>query len=64
MLGVTQPRVSDLLRGRLHLFSTDTIIGMLIRLGMRVRFVVDSPSRRGVTAKSARGRQRSRVRRP
>src|ERR1051326_6892938 len=42
VLGVSQPRVSDLLRGRLHLFSTDTIVDMLIRLGMRVRFVVDS----------------------
>ena len=40
LLGVTQPRVSDLLRGRLDLFSTDALIDMLARLGKRVRFVV------------------------
>lgn len=39
MMRVTQPRVSDLLRGRLDLFSTDTLIDMLARLGIRVRLV-------------------------
>lgn len=29
ILGVTQPRVSDLLRGRIDLFSTDALIDML-----------------------------------
>jgi predicted XRE-type DNA-binding protein len=40
ILGVTQPRVSDLLRGRVDLFSTDALIDMLGRLGVRVRFVL------------------------
>ena len=40
ILGVTQPRVSDLLRGRIDLFSTDALIDMLARLGIRVRLVV------------------------
>jgi predicted XRE-type DNA-binding protein len=40
MLRVTQPRVSDLLRGRIDLFSTDTLIDMLARLGVGVRLVV------------------------
>jgi predicted XRE-type DNA-binding protein len=40
VLKVTQPRVSDLLRGRLDLFSTDTLIDMLDRLGIQVRFVL------------------------
>jgi len=35
-----QPRVSDLLRGRIHLFSTDTLIDMLARLGGGVRLVL------------------------
>jgi predicted XRE-type DNA-binding protein len=35
LLGVTQPRVSDLLRGRIDLFSTDALIDMLARLGFR-----------------------------
>lgn len=39
LLRVTQPRVSDLLRGRIDLFSTDTLIDMLARLGVRVRLV-------------------------
>jgi predicted XRE-type DNA-binding protein len=38
-LRVTQPRVSDLLRGRIDLFSTDTLIDMLARLGVGVRLV-------------------------
>jgi predicted XRE-type DNA-binding protein len=40
VLQVTQPRVSDLLRGRIDLFSTDTLIDMLARLGVSVRLVV------------------------
>ncbi len=47
LLHVTQPRVSDLLRGRLDLFSTDTLIDILARLGVRVRFVL-KPARRRV----------------
>ena len=44
VLRVTQPRVSDLLRGRIDLFSTDALIDMLARLGVGVRLVV-KPSR-------------------
>jgi predicted XRE-type DNA-binding protein len=40
LLHVTQPRVSDLLRGRIDLFSTDSLIDMLARLGVRVRIVL------------------------
>ena len=47
ILGVTQPRVSDLLRGRIGLFSTDAIIDMLARFGVRVKIVL-KPSRRGL----------------
>ncbi len=39
-LRVTQPRISDLLRGRIDLFSTDALIDMLARLGVGVRLVV------------------------
>ena len=35
-----QPRVSDLLRGRIDLFSTDALIDMLASLGVGVRLVV------------------------
>jgi predicted XRE-type DNA-binding protein len=40
LLHVSQPRVSDLLRGRIDLFSTDSLIDMLARLGVRVRIVL------------------------
>ena len=46
ILRVTQPRVSDLLRGRLDLFSTDTLIDMLARLGVHVRLVLKASRRR------------------
>ena len=35
MLGVTQPRISDLFQGRINLFSVDTLIGMLARAGVQ-----------------------------
>jgi predicted XRE-type DNA-binding protein len=44
ILSITQPRVSDLLRGRIDLFSTDTLIDILARLGVSVRLVL-KPSR-------------------
>ena len=49
ILRVTQPRVSDLLRGRIDLFSTDALIDMLARFGVRVKLVL-KPSRRGLRA--------------
>ncbi len=44
LLHVSQPRISDLLRGRIDLFSTDALIDMLAHLGARVRLTV-KPSR-------------------
>ena len=46
LLGVTQPRVSDLMRGRIDLFSIDTLIDMLARLGVRTRLVLQPRRRR------------------
>jgi len=40
LLRITQPRVSDLLRGRIDLFSTDSLIDMLARFGVGVKLVV------------------------
>jgi predicted XRE-type DNA-binding protein len=45
ILRVTQPRVSDLLRGRIDLFSTDALIDMLARTGVRVQLVLKTPRR-------------------
>ena len=49
--GVTQPRVSDLTRGKIDLFSIDTLMGMLARAGMRVELRLARVSRgRGAQA--------------
>lgn len=40
LFGVTQPRVSDLVRGKIDLFSIDTLIDMLARAGYQVNFRV------------------------
>ncbi len=39
-MGITQPRVSDLMRGKLHLFSIDSLVAMLGSLGLKVDFKV------------------------
>jgi predicted XRE-type DNA-binding protein len=36
LLGVSQPRVSDLVRGRIELFSIDSLVNMLARAGVYV----------------------------
>ncbi|HEU5281484.1 MAG TPA: helix-turn-helix transcriptional regulator [Gammaproteobacteria bacterium] len=40
-LGITQPRVSDLKRGKLHLFTIDVLVNMLAKLGKPVALVID-----------------------
>ncbi|MBI5119045.1 XRE family transcriptional regulator [Candidatus Poribacteria bacterium] len=45
MLGVTQPRISDLFKGKINLFSIDTLVDMLSQVGVRVKLVV-TPSKR------------------
>jgi predicted XRE-type DNA-binding protein len=49
-LGITQPRVNDLLRGRLARFSIDALIVYLTRLGVRVRIDTSAPKRAGRAA--------------
>ena len=40
LLGVRQPRISDLMRGRIDLFSMETLIDMLAALGVSVKLVM------------------------
>jgi predicted XRE-type DNA-binding protein len=40
LFGVSQPRVSDLVRGRIERFSVDTLVAMLGNAGIRVELVV------------------------
>jgi predicted XRE-type DNA-binding protein len=39
-LGVTQPRLNDLLRGRIDRFSLDALIGLAERAGLAVRMEI------------------------
>lgn len=43
LLGVTQPRVSDLVRGKIELFSLDTLVNMATAAGMRVELRIPDP---------------------
>lgn len=40
LFGVTQPRVNDLLRGKIDKFSLDALVNMLAKAGMRVELRV------------------------
>ena len=43
LFGVSQPRVSDLVRGKIGRFSVDTLIAMLGHAGVRVSLTVHRP---------------------
>jgi predicted XRE-type DNA-binding protein len=53
-LGISQPRVNDLLRGRLDKFSIDALIVYLVRVGVRVR-IYTSPLKRQRAGRVAEG---------
>lgn len=38
--GVTQPRISDLVRGKIDLFSLDTLVNMAATAGLRIEMQV------------------------
>lgn len=44
--GVTQPRMSDLRRGKMHLFSIDSLVSMLNAAGLRVEITTVRDSTR------------------
>jgi predicted XRE-type DNA-binding protein len=39
-LGVTQPRISDLFRGKIDLFSLDMLVNMLASMGEEVEIII------------------------
>ena len=45
LFGVTQPRVSDLVRGKIDRFSIDTLVAMLGHAGVRVQIVIGRKSK-------------------
>jgi predicted XRE-type DNA-binding protein len=46
LLKVSQPRISDLMCGKISRFSMDTLVNMLSDAGLEVDFRIKSPSRR------------------
>jgi predicted XRE-type DNA-binding protein len=40
LFGVTQPRVSDLMRGRIDMFRLDALVNMVVAAGLRVKLSV------------------------
>lgn len=42
VMGVTQPRISDVVRGRIERFSVDTLIAMLGSAGVKVTVTTES----------------------
>lgn len=40
IFGVTQPRVSDLMRGKIELFALDSLVNMAVAAGLRVEIQV------------------------
>ncbi len=40
LLGVTQPRVSDLMRGKINLFALDALVNMATAAGLRIEMHV------------------------
>lgn len=45
LFGVTQPRVSDLVRGKIERFSIDTLVAMLGHAGVQVQFTLSRKSK-------------------
>ncbi len=58
LFGVTQPRISDLTRGKINLFSIDTLVAMLSSAGLQIKMKIYHPA-----ARSARTTPKPNVRR-
>jgi len=42
LLGVTQPRISDLMRGKIELFGLDTLVNMIGAAGLHVEMRISN----------------------
>jgi len=56
LFGVTQPRVSDLMRGKINLFSLDTLIDMAATAGMTPTVKVSKPKSPSIASQPRRKR--------
>lgn len=44
LFGVTQPRVSDLMRGKINVFALDTLVNMASAAGLHVEIRIEEPA--------------------
>lgn len=49
-LGITQPRVSDLLRGKISKFSLDALINIAARIGLHTQLVITADTKHPLPA--------------
>lgn len=54
LLGVTQPRISDLMRGKVSLFSLDALVDMASTAGMNPTIKVRVPKKAGTKASASK----------
>ena len=59
LFGVTQPRISDLMRGKIHLFSLDMLMDMASTAGMRPEISVTKPRMKRTISNTTSGNRRS-----
>lgn len=60
LFGVTQPRISDLMRGKIHLFSLDMLMDMASTAGMSPEVTVSKPrTKRAITRTNSRATHHS-----
>ena len=64
LFAVSQPRISDLMRGKISLFSIDTLVAMLAAAGIRIEMRVRVPIPRGLGLPNRTAAQKVRRRRP
>lgn len=57
LFGVTQPRISDLVRGKLHLFSLDTLMDMAATAGMDPTVKLSKPKVARISRRTAAGKR-------
>ena len=46
IMGVSQPRISDLVRGKIGRFTIDTLVNMLNAAGLRIDLHITAPRRK------------------
>lgn len=60
LFGVTQPRISELMHGRISLFAIDKLVSMATHAGLKVEITVRQPAARKSAAKAKSSAKKAR----